>query len=154
MSDFKNELILIALEVNGLLKRYIDIRNTVFKFSWRSIIPLSFIFKPIDFASWGNKATQILTELETCQQQIDTILQDATQEEMRFGRQLSDYCMALIQTLSLLRKILHHLFLKSHNLEEYKKSEYHKHMDAYDQSIKNYAVKGDLLNEAYSEFIK
>lgn len=151
MSDLKNELKSIAVEVNGLLGKYITIHDAVFKFSWRKIIPLPFIFKAIDFNNLHNQAKQILSELETCNQRIDTLIENTTQKERRFARFLSEYCMALIETVSLLKEILYQLYLKGENSNKYSLSEYNKQCALYKDAVSNYTSMGSQLNELYQE---
>ncbi|MDO8885653.1 hypothetical protein [Candidatus Oleimmundimicrobium sp.] len=152
MSDLKNELRLIAVEVNELLSRYIEIHNAVFKFSWRKIIPLPFVFKSINFNDLHSRAKQILSELEACNQQINSLIEDTTQKESRFAHFLSEYCGALIKTVSLLKEILHQLHLKSENSSKYNLSKYNKQCDLYNEAVNKYSSMGGRLNELYSEF--
>ena len=151
MSDLKNELKSIAVEVNDLLDKYITIHDAVFKFSWRKIIPLPFIFKAIDFNSLHIQAKQILSELEACNQRIDTLIENTTQKERRFARCLSEYCMALIETVSLLKEILYQLYLKGESSNKYSLSEYNKQCALYKDAISNYTSMGNQLNELYQE---
>lgn len=151
MSDLKNELKSIAVQVNELLSRYVMIHDAIFKFSWRKIIPLPFIFKAIDFNNLHSQAKQILSELETCNQRIDSLIEDATQKESRFAHFLSEYCMALIETVSLLKEILYQLHLKGESSNKYSLSEYNKQCDLYKNAVNNYTSMGSQLNELYQE---
>ena len=154
MSDLKNELKLIAVEVNELLNRHIKIHNAVFKFSWRKIIPLPFIFKAIDFNGLHNNVKQILYELETYNKRIDTLIEDIAQKESRFAYFLSEYCMALIETISLLKEILYQLYLKSKNSTDYNLTEHNKMIKLYEETVNKYSSMGSRLNKLYSEFIQ
>lgn len=151
MSELKKELKLIAVEVNELLGRYIEINDAIFKFSWRKIIPLPFIFKPIDFGHLHSEAKQILSQLETCNQQINSLLEDLTQKESRFAHFLSKYCMTLIETVSLLKGIIHQLCLKSEGSEKYSLTEHNKQCNLYKNAVDKYRTMGSQLNELYQE---
>jgi len=151
MSAVRNELKSIAIEVNDLLTRYIKIHNDVFKFSWRRIIPLPFVFKSIDFNDVHAQAKQILSELEVCNERINNLIESTTKKESRFAHFLSEYSMALIETVSLLREILYQLYLKSQNLNEYSISEYNKGCDLYKKAVNKYHSMGSRLNELYAE---
>ena len=71
----------IAVEINGLLSRYVEVHDAIFQFSWRKIIPLPFIFRPIDFGHLNGRTEQILSQLEVCNQQISSMAEDLTQRE-------------------------------------------------------------------------
>jgi len=151
MSAVRNELKSIAIEVNDILSRYIEIHDDVFKFSWRKIIPLPFVFKSIDFNDVHTQVKQILSELETCNEQINGLIENIAQKESRFAHFLSEYCIALIETVSLLKEILYQLYLKSQNSNEYSLSEYNKHCDLYKKAVDKYSSMGNRLNELYAE---
>ena len=154
MTNTRNELRSIAIEVNSLLSRYIVIHDAVFKFSLRKVIPLPSIFKAIDFGDLYNQAKQIIAELEKYNRETEDLIQKATQIERRFGLSLSEYCVALIETVSLLRDILFQLYLKSQNLSGYRLSEYNKQCDLYKKAASEYRSLGGRLNDVYSEFIQ
>lgn len=151
MSESKEELKLIAVEVNELLSRYIEIHDVVFKFSWRKIMPLPFIFKPIDFGYFQSGAEQILSQLETCNQQIDNLIEGLKQKERDLAHFLSEYCTILIETVSLLKGILHQLHLKSQGSGKYSLAEYNRQCDLYKNAVDKYSAMGDQLNELYQE---
>ena len=151
MSELKRKLKLIAVEVNELLSRYIEINDDIFKFSWRKIIPLPFIFKPIDFVHLHSRTKQILSQLETCSQQINSLIEDLVQEESHFAHFLSEYCMALIETVSLLKEIIYHLRLKSEGSEKYSLTEHNKQCNLYKNAVDKYRTMGNQLNELYQE---
>jgi uncharacterized coiled-coil DUF342 family protein len=152
VSGVKNELKSIAIKVNDLLSRYIGIHDVVFKFSWRKILPLPFIFKTTDFNSLHTQAKQIFSELKTCHEQIDDLIEKTAHKESRFAHFLSEYCIALIETVSLLKKILYQLYLKSQNSKEYGLGEYNKQCDLYKKAVNKYSNMGGRLNELYEEF--
>lgn len=154
MQDLKGELKSIAFDVNELLSRYTKIHDCVFKFSWREIIPLPFFFKKIDFKGLHTQATQLLHELENCNQRINNLIEDIAQKESRFAHFLSEYCMTLIETISILKGILYQLYLKSENSNEYSLSEHNKKINLYKGAIDKYTSMGSRLNELYSEFIQ
>ena len=145
----KDELRLIAVEINGLLGRYIEIHDAIFKSSWRKIIPLPFIFKPIDFGRLQDITEKIQSQLETCKQQISELIEGLTQREKDFVDFLSQYCTTLIETVSLLRGILHQLHLKSQGSGKYSLTEYNKQCDLYKNAVDKYSAMGDQLNELY-----
>lgn len=152
MPNSRNELKAIAIGINDLLKGYVEIHNAVFRFSWRRMIPLPFIFEAIDFDDLRSRAKHILSELETCNQRIDSLIGETAQKESRFAHFLSEYCMALIETVCLLKKILYQLCLRSENSNEYRLSEYNSQCNLYKEAVNKYTTMGGRLNELYSEF--
>jgi len=148
----KNELNEMALTVNHLLSEYIIIHDEIFKFSWRKIIPLPFIFKAIDFRSLHEKADKILNNLEQCNVDISKILNEIQNSESRFAHFLSEYCLALTNTVSLLKEMLHQLDLKSENSGDYSLSKHNKLLKEYDEAVQKYYSMGNRLNELYTEF--
>lgn len=151
MLESKEELKLIAVGVNEILSRYIKIHDATFKFSFRKIIPLPFIFKPIDFGCLHSEAEQILSQLETYNQQISDLIGALAEKESRFARFLSEYCVALIDTVSLLKGILQQLCLKSEGSGRYSLAEYNRQCDLYKTAVYKYTTMGDHLNDLYQE---
>jgi len=148
----KNEHNAIALRINNLLSEYIIIHDEVFKFSWRKIIPLPFIFKVINFHDLHEKADEILNNLEKCNDDISRILSEVSDKESRFAHFLSEYCLALTNTVSLLKEMLYQLYLKSKNSGDYSLSKHNSLSKEYDKAVKKYYSMGNRLNELYTEF--
>lgn len=148
----KNELNETALKINNLLSEYVIIHDEVFKFSWRKIIPLPFIFKAINFHDLHEKAAKILTNLEQCNDDVSRMLSEAPDQESRFAHFLSEYCLTLTNTVSLLKEMLCQLYLKSENSGDYNLSKHNSLSKEYDEAIKKYYSMGNRLNELYAEF--
>jgi phage-related minor tail protein len=148
----KNELNEIFLKINNLLNEYIVIHDEVFKFSWRKIIPLPFIFKAINFHNLQQKAEEILNELEQCNNDLNKILSKVSDKESRCAHFLSEYCLALTNTVSLLNNMLHQLYLKSENSGDYNLSKHNSLSKEYDEAVQKYYGMGNRLNELYKEF--
>jgi len=149
MLNSNTQLRLIALKISNLLKKYVAIHNIVFKFSWRRIIYLPFIFEAIDFNNLCNQVKQILSELETYNQQINRLIENTTQKENLFARSLLKYCIALMETISLLKELLYQLYLKSKKLNKYNLNKYNKQYNLYKDSIGKYIGIGEQLSELY-----
>ena len=154
MQDLKEDMKIIVAEINVLLNRYIEIHNDVFKFSLRKIIPLPFVFKTIDFNELHNKAKQILAELEVSNKRINSLIKYVHQKESLFAHFLAEYCAALIETVSLLKRILYQLYLKSENSNEYNLSEHNKMLKSYEETVNKYSAIGTRLNKLYQESIQ
>jgi hypothetical protein len=149
MSNQISELKFVAVEIDRLLTRYIKIHDVVFKFSWRKIIPLPFIFKPIDFSGLNNQLKEISSEFEKCTQKITCLLDVTKEHESNFGNFLLTYCKALIQTVSLLEEITFLLALKGEGSNKYDWKKHHKKCDEYNKAVSNYMSIGDQLNDLY-----
>jgi len=149
MINLRNELTLIAMEIHELLNKYIIIHDAVFKFSLREIIPLPFIFNPIDFYSLHDESKNIISELETCNNQIDNLKKEIVEDDRQFINILSEYCVALIETVSLLNKIIFRLYLKGERSNRYSWWEYNKHCNLYKNSVKKYKIIGHKINEFF-----
>ena len=148
----KNELDEIALKINNLLSEYIIIHDEVFKFSWRKIIPLPFIFKAINFHDLHEKADKVLNNLEQCNDDLSRILSEVSDKESRFAHFLSEYCLVLTNTVSLLKEMLYQLYLKSENSGDYILSKHNSLSKEYDEAVRKYYNMGNRLNELYTEF--
>lgn len=149
ISDQREELKSIAAAINELLSRYIEINDAIFKFSWRKIVPLPFVFKPIDCGHLHSCAGHILSQLEVCNQQICTLTDGLTENESLFADFLSEYCKALIGTVSLLEGITLQLNLKSKGSGEYSLTEHQQQCRLYKGAVDKYIAMGDRLNELY-----
>jgi hypothetical protein len=149
--DLNKELNLIVVRINALLTQYIEIHDVAFKFSLRKIIPLPFIFKAIDFDSLCYQPEKIKTELNTCNQQICYLIENGLNKN-RFTYFLSEYCQALVVAVSLLRGILHQLYLKSQHSCEYTWGKYDEQIKLYDKAMNKYTTMGNDLNRLYAEF--
>lgn len=147
----ENKLKEIALKINKLLSEYIIIHDEVFKFSWRKVIPLPFIFKAIDFRDLHKRAGEIISDLRQCNNDISEILNEVPDKENRFAQFLSKYCLVLINTVSILKEILHQLYLKSENSGDYSPSKHNNLSKEYDEAVKKYYAMGNRLNKLHTE---
>jgi len=154
MSDLKDELKSVTIDINDLLSGYIKIHDCIFKFSWRKTFPLPFFFKKIDFKGLHTETTHIIGRLEICNNRITSALNEITAQDRRFAYFLSEYCMALIDATSLLKDILCQLHLKRENLNEYNLIEHKKLCNLYNKAVDKYYNTGNRLNELYSEFVQ
>src|SRR5437867_946404 len=103
MNFIKTELLQIASDVNRILMSYVAIHDAMFKFNWRHIIPLPFIFKAIDYPVLQSQAVAVLTQLRNCESNLkdlghraDTL--NMSEQETHFLHFLSEYVLALIET--------------------------------------------------------
>lgn len=150
----KYELNETALKINNLLSKYIIIHDEVFKFSWRKIIPLPFIFKTMNFLDLHEKANEIMNNLKQCNDAVNRILSEASDQESRFAYFLSEYCLSLINTVSRLKGMLYQLYLKSENSGDYNLLKHNSLSAEYKKAVREYQNMGARLNKLHTEFSK
>lgn len=149
MPDQMSELKLIAIRTDRLLRRYIEIHDAVYKFSWRKIVPLPFIYKPIDFSSLNSQLKEILLELQEDVQAISHLLEVTQGQESHFGNVLLEYGEALIQAISFLEEITYLLTLKSNGSRDYSYTEHNEKCELYANAVSRYVSIGNELNDLY-----
>ena len=121
----------------------------IFKFSWRKIIPLPFIFKPIDCTGLNRLLRELLSELKDYTQELSSLLEVTNEQESQFANVLLTYCEALIQTISLLEEITHLLALKSKGSNKYNLKEHNEKCELYNSSVSRYVSIGGQMNDLY-----
>lgn len=151
MDELKNNLQTISIKVNDLLTRYITIHDAIFKFSFRKIIPLPFIFKKIDFQSHHRETESILEQLNDCRGIIDKMVSSYSGSEREYLEVLSEYVIALVDTVNLLKIILEELYEKSQNSKQYNYKQYKKDLVLYERAVQKYMNLGQKLNALYQK---
>jgi hypothetical protein len=122
------ELIELALRVNELLHQYIQIHDSIFKFSIRQAIPMPGIFKAIDYGSHYESLYFIKQELE----EIIISMPNASNANLEFAQALGTYAQALLQSITILRETCGKLYEKSQgNLTSYTKQSYNSDFEIY-----------------------
>jgi hypothetical protein len=129
--------------VGGSLNIYIEVHDDIFRFKWRRILPLPWLFEPIDFSG------HVLT-LEMVQQTLDDVLNGPqSPATMDDGREavLRDYVVALRTTVTQLGSICRKLARKADLDGQYEPSEYRGDVALYEKSVSKYQALGDALNK-------
>jgi len=116
------------------------------------IIPLQLIFKAVNFHDLHEKVGKILDNLKQCNDVISELLSEVSGMESRLAHFLSEYCLALIDTVSTLKEMLYQLYLKSENSGDYSLLKHNKLSKEYNEAVKKYYSMGNRLNELYTEF--
>jgi hypothetical protein len=139
----------LALEVNDSLSEYIVVHDTLIQKS-SSFLD---IFRTINFEELGNKTQVVFSKLKTQQRQIQELKTDLTDEiEIEFANCLLSYTEALVNTVSLLNKMLSDLLEKSKGGKG--KISFKDHLDndkQYKSSIEDYQSFGQKLNDLYKK---
>ena len=145
MSELSNQLATIAIEVHGILNRYVAVHNRLFKPSLRRLITLPLIFKPIDFKQLNTQSSEFIRELEEHRNHLKELKPQAAPSE--FANTLSEFCSALIETISLLKEITYQLDQKSGSMGDYSLSRHNELVDLYYESVGRYSSIGLKLNK-------
>jgi len=154
MNSIKSELLQIAADANRLLTSYISIHDAMFKFNWKHVIPLPFIFKPIDYPRLQGQAIAVLCQLRDCELGLKNLKLkfnslNVPEQETHFLHFLSEYVLALLETLLRFETMLNELRKKAEDPSSYKYSEYRRHLKRYQEAVAGYHSMGGRLNELY-----
>ena len=93
------EAVELAVRVNRVLPRYVEIHDSIFKFSIRHAIPLPGIFKPIDYHSHYEGLYFLKEELEEIVVSLSNLPAAENEAEAQFVRVLDAYSNALLNTI-------------------------------------------------------
>ena len=150
MSHTESEKILmLAIEVNSLLSRYVQLHDECFKFSWRRVIPIPGLFKAIEFGKLQSQARKIADALDLCARKAISLTTN-TPQERNFVDLMGKYIAALKATIEKLSGILAALDAKTDDIisSKYSSSRYNSDVAAYDKLVAEYTELGDRLNES------
>ena len=103
------------------------------------------IFKPIDFKQLNSQSSEFIRELEEQSNHLKELKPQAAQRE--FANTLSEFCSALIETISLLKEITYQLDQRSGGMGDYSLSRHNELVDLYYESVKRYSGIGFKLNK-------
>jgi hypothetical protein len=149
----RSDIIQLAIKINGLLSKYIDVHNYIFHYSPNRVtFDLSKLEK-IDFDSSYKKIVKIHSDITSCNEKIPTLARSSQKKE-EFIIQLDKYSKALIKTITIFEQILFNLNAKTKNPLKYNYEEYNRQMKLYKKSIAEYTELGRNLSKLYEEFIK
>lgn len=125
--------------LNEILSEYISIHNSIFKFSWRKLIPIPLLFKPINFGDYFS----ILDK-----QAIELTIMKISFEKIAALAVAAEYTQSLLKTIQRLRDICGRLFEESQgHTGSYSMSEYNIDCNNYNASVKKHQALGLILNQ-------
>ena len=144
------DLIEQAFAVNKALQRYITVQDAVLarKFSLREILPLPFLFKPIDFGALWGETESVLADLTAAQQEIGMLRTSrvgVNREADELSACLDEYIAALQQTVQMLAELCRRLFRKAQG-EPFSWREYNALCKEYKATIPTYSKVGARLS--------
>lgn len=127
------------LEVHAILSQYVAVHDEIFKFSWRKLLPIPGIFKPIDYGRHHSQLASMSTRLERVLESL---------------RRISDapaifpvYVAALLDTVAHLRDMCQNLYEKSQgDTINYSREAYQRDVDKYHELVNAYRSLGVQVN--------
>ena len=126
-----------ALEIHAILERYVAIHETIFKFSWRKMLPIPGLFVPIDYGQHEKELAGLLRSLLH-------ILEPS--EGTRLSINLLEYGVALSNAIGSLLSICHNLYQKSQGSDRYDHVAYRAELAIYHAWVERYRALGTRLN--------
>lgn len=101
------------LTVHELLSRYVAVHNAIFKFSWRKLLPIPSVFKPIPYDRYSAELAAVTSALEEA---ANSLRLDHTTPSI-----YTRYAEALLETVRILNCICQNLDRESQgNIGSYK----------------------------------
>lgn len=149
--------IVLAVNVNDILSRYIVIHNQIMKFSVRRILPIPGLFKAIPYCTHEHSLATLLGDLAAVDGRISELLTglpESAQAEGEFVGVLAQYATALTDTISQLHDISAELCSKSRGKGHYPYRRYRRDMDSYQESVEHYLRIGQQLNTLHRRMAK
>jgi hypothetical protein len=140
----------LARQVNDILTSYVRVHDAVFRFSLRKLLPVPGLFAAIKYCEHEKSSDDLSTILAGLQTEITAATNEPAGPEHLFLVALSEYAVALQETICQFQNICHQLCRKSQGESGYSKQLYKADAKAYDQSIQRYTELGQRLNELYA----
>jgi ATP phosphoribosyltransferase regulatory subunit HisZ len=136
MPDLPDELIL----ANAILREYVAIHDTIFKFSWRKTLPIPGLFKATDFGAHFRDLDRLAAKLAATSSALKT--KSGSLESSH------QYTAALLETIQALREICRRFHEKSQgDLSKYPMAEYNANLKAYEGLMNKCQELGVALNQ-------
>ncbi len=134
MENFRQNV----LQVHQILDEYINIHDGMFKFSWRKILPIPGLFKPIEMGRHSQHLNSLAQRLERIYAHVNS-----AEKQDVFPR----YVAALRETIIYLKRICEQLDVRAQgNFSAYKKHTYFSDVNVYQGLVSKYMLIGDELN--------
>ncbi len=131
-------------QINSILNRYINIHDIVFSRSLRNIIPVPFIFRPIQFNDIAKELEILIKELEEMERKMQKTIPPFP---------LREYVYALKETVSFLREICIRLSKKIQEPSSYRWKAYREDVKKYKALEQKYLAFGPAMNGLFSKMM-
>lgn len=140
-------LMAASLDLGLHLKDYIRVHDEIFSFSLGKLIPLPFLFQPIDFTQHYRTLRFIEADLLNLSDQFPEL----SVEEPELLAVIRDYTGRLLKSVMLLQGICQKLYQKADGTASYARALYKNDLFIYEQSVKNYRSAGSHLNRLLTQ---
>ena len=148
-----------AVEMDDVLSEQIRVHNLLFKISIRNIIPIPWVFKPIDFEgpqkdlnSLNAAMWNILAATQKLLEEGQTVSgRTFREEELIFGEVFLEYGKSLRNSILMLENLCVELHLKSQNSNKLSRSEYNELLSSYKENERQRLTLGPKLNEVWDK---
>jgi hypothetical protein len=140
-----------AYRINELLCEYVNVHDDFFsrRFSIREIIPIPFIFKPIDYSIPVDKLDRIIEQLTETRHEMEAYSEENGLGKHPFYITATRYVSLLCKAVKKLRDIQYKLHLKAQGEGSYSYKEYNKELDLYQLEVFGYSEFGNEFNKEF-----
>lgn len=144
----------IAMELERLTDRCIKLRESLFKFSWKRLIPLPGFFEAIDYADLLINGEDLANAILEAKGRIEALHDEAELEDIRsndvnFLEACTVFCVDLRKEVKALNVILGRLKGKVETKISYTKQQYNIDVNAHEQSMIRTGSSYDRMAYAY-----
>ena len=139
----------ISWRSHDLLLEYIAIHDKAFQRSIRHVIPIPGIFKAIDFGALEDQSSTLISKLQNCKTELESILPDYSGVEREYLKLFNTYTDAVINTVKKLNVILSGLYANSQGFLGpliTDRKNYRNDLAKYHESVSEYQRIGEEIN--------
>jgi len=148
-----NSTFMVAKKVNDLIREYVSIEDELFKPSFRKVLPIPGIFRPVPYSVHRERLEEMLSELESAKKDIRSLKPDSDSQEGEFLITLRAYINAFKVGLSELFRICGRLQNRSEG-KGYSREEYKQDAIELRKMEMEYFAIGKKLNTLFSELME
>jgi hypothetical protein len=128
------------MAIHDALLRYVAVHNAIFKFSWRKMLPVPGLFKPIAYGQHESELSSIAAILAENEHRL--------RERMEVPSIFFDYTSALLQAVEALQNICVKLYGESQGaVGSYRYGRYRGDVAKYHSLSKRYQTLGAQINQ-------
>jgi hypothetical protein len=161
LKDTMNELPLrpelrssVAMELERRADSLIELRESLFKFSWKRLIPLPGLFEPIDYDNLLSQSKNLADSILASKKRVESLLDEAKVEKMYktdiyFLESCRNFCNDSYKENIAIYRILEKLKEKVKNRKAYTKKQYNVDFNSYEQLLVRAGSSYDEMASAY-----
>ena len=140
----------LAHQINDTLSVYVTVHDAIFVFSLRKILPIPWLFEPIDYCAHEQTLRSLSIRLNHITGMDFLDARPTSEAEKEFLAALLNYALALQDTINKLANISTNLCRKSLGKSVYRYPSYRADVREYDASVEKYSTLGVQLNGLYA----